>query len=244
MTRRFFNPITRRGTRATRESTHVAVDSTTRRRLSPAAISAAMSVMALVASSAVASALEPVAPEAPSEPISVEFVTSIVGAPEGTPLLGAALEEKTNSVAAVLRCPVCQGSTVGDSPSQSARNMKAEVRDLLAAGFTADQVMAYFEFSYGEFVRLAPKAEGFNLFVWLAPILLLLGGGAVTALAIRRFSAGAPQAAAVVGASEDGSDDMDHDTDAAVDPELDPYLDRVRALAYGTQATSAGKKDG
>lgn len=213
------------------------------RRLTPSLTS--LLAVLFVAVSAPVHATEPVVPEAPQEPISVEFVTSIVGAPEGTPLVGTALEDETNRVSSVLRCPVCQGSTVGDSPSQSARNMKAEVRDLLAAGFTADQVMAYFEFSYGEFVRLAPKAEGFNLFVYLAPLLLLLGGGAVTVLAIRRLSAGAPQAAVANAPGSDGIDDTDDDADLPVDPELDPYLDRVRALAYGTHsAGDAGKKDG
>lgn len=210
-------------------------------------IAAVAMLLAGLTSPATVLAAGPVAPESPDEPISVEFVSSIVGAPAGTPLTGAALEDETSRVSHGLRCPVCQGSSVGDSPSQSARNMKAEVRDLLAAGFTADQVVAYFEFSYGEFVRLEPKAEGFNLFVWLAPLLLLLGGGAVTAVAIRRFSANAPATAATneAAAAAGTRGGETHDRVANVDPDLDPYLDRVRALTYGGGAAGqdTGKKD-
>ncbi len=54
--------------------------------------------------------------------------------------------------------------------------MKAEVRDFLAAGYTRDQILTYFEQAYGEFIRLQPRAKGFNLFVWIAPIVGLTVG--------------------------------------------------------------------
>lgn len=167
--------------------------------------------------------------EAPQEPLSIDFVISIVGQPESQPLSGERLERLTQDVSVNLRCPVCQGSSVGDSPSQSARNMKGEVRDLLAAGFSPEQVVAYFEFSYGEFVRLDPKAEGFNLVVWVAPVLLLLGGLAFTALTIRRMSSSSPQKPVA------------SDSPATDDPELVRYLEQVRDLAYGADGSSTGR---
>ena len=81
-----------------------------------------------------------------------------MGAPTGRRSRGAALDARTQEVAALLRCPVCQGLSVADSPVHAAQNMKAQVRDLLAAGYDQDQVLAYFERSYGEFVRLEPPA--------------------------------------------------------------------------------------
>jgi len=56
--------------------------------------------------------------------------------------------------------------------------MKAEVEDLVALGYDTDQVIEYFEASYGEFIRLEPKFEGVNVFVWAAPVLLVVLGGA------------------------------------------------------------------
>ncbi|MFL5389578.1 MAG: cytochrome c-type biogenesis protein CcmH, partial [Myxococcales bacterium] len=83
-----------------------------------------------------------------------------MGRPAGTPLAGSQLDARTEEVAGLLRCPVCQGLSVADSPATMARNMKLEVRDKLAAGYDQEQILADFERSYGEFVRLRPPLRG------------------------------------------------------------------------------------
>ncbi len=107
------------------------------------------------------------------------------GAPLGPPLSGAALDQATEDVASLMRCPVCQGLSVADSPASSAVDLKAEVRRQLALGYTKDQVIASFERSYGEFIRLEPKAEGFNWLVWLMPVLALVVGALVIFFRLR-----------------------------------------------------------
>jgi cytochrome c-type biogenesis protein CcmH len=99
-----------------------------------------------------------------------------------------------------------------------ATNMKARVRELLAEGYDEEQILSYFERSYGEFVRLEPQKRGINWLVWLAPPAALLGGLVVVRKTLWRPRA-APAAAAPA-APED-------------DPALQPYLLRVRELAYG-----------
>ena len=118
------------------------------------------------------------------------------GAPLGPPLSGAALDQATEDVASLMRCPVCQGLSVADSPASSAVDLKAEVRRQLALGYTKDQVIASFERSYGEFIRLEPKAEGFNWLVWLMPMLALAVGALVIFFRLRpqRPPAGSPGA--------------------------------------------------
>lgn len=110
----------------------------------------------------------------------------IVGSPAGPPLSGDTLEEATRRVSSLLRCPTCQGLSVAASPSEAAVAMRGETKDLLAAGYDEEQILLYFEASYGEFIRLEPKAEGFNLAVWGAPIAFVGGGGVLVALAMRR----------------------------------------------------------
>ena len=113
-------------------------------------------------------------------PVDLAHVASVAGAPRGPRLTGAALEAEAKRIAAVLRCPVCQGLSVGDSPSAMATNMRQQIRELVAAGFDEDQILSYFEASYGEFVRLEPPLRGVNWLVWLAPALgLVLGLGVV-----------------------------------------------------------------
>jgi cytochrome c-type biogenesis protein CcmH/NrfF len=151
----------------------------------------------------------------------------IVGAPQGTPLSGEALEARTKEVASVIRCPTCQGLSIFDSPAAMAVNMKNQTRDLLAQGYTRDQILDYFEASYGEFVRLDPGMRGMNWLVWFAPLALLAAGiWAIVGFlrrSARRSAVSEPTAAA---ASDPGVEET-------IDPDLLPYVLRVRELAYG-----------
>jgi len=159
-----------------------------------------------------------------AEAATQEDPREVVGAPRGPALAGPALDVRTEEVGALLRCPVCQGLSVADSPATMAAKMKARVRELLAAGYDEEQILAYFERSYGEFVRLEPPRRGINWLVWLAPPMALLGG----LVLVRRVfikPGGAAVAHEVNLASRAAG--------AAPDPELEPYLLRVRELAYG-----------
>ena len=107
------------------------------------------------------------------------------GQPEGTPLSGPALEQRTHEVASLLRCPVCQGMSVADSPSTVALDMKQHVRELLARGYTQEQILNYFETSYGQFVLLKPR----NPLVWILPVVVLLVGVVLVIVTLRRLTA-------------------------------------------------------
>lgn len=98
-----------------------------------------------------------------------------------------ALERRVSEVASNLRCPVCQGLSILDSPSELAQDMKRVVREQLAAGRTRSQIESLFVQSYGEWVLLKPPPHGANLTVWLGPALLLVGGGLVLFFAVRRW---------------------------------------------------------
>jgi cytochrome c-type biogenesis protein CcmH len=105
-----------------------------------------------------------------------------------------ALDERTRRVAAQLRCPVCQGLSLADSPSELALEMKDVVREQLAAGRTPEEVKAYFVAKYGEWILLEPPAQGVNLLAYLLPALALAAGLVVIAIALRRWTTSAPVA--------------------------------------------------
>lgn len=148
----------------------------------------------------------------------------VVGAPKGQPLAGPALDTRTEDVAGLLRCPVCQGLSVAASPSSMASNMKAEVRSLLAVGYSDEQVLAYFERSYGEFVRLQPPLRGVNWLVWLGPVAALLAGGGTVVLALRRSASQSPNPTAQELPTRDTLPD---------DEALAAAVLRIRERAYG-----------
>ena len=108
--------------------------------------------------------------------ISTLLILMLLGAPQGTPLSGEALETRTNEVAMLLRCPVCQGMSVADSKSEMAINMKKRVHELLSQGYTEEQILGDFEQSYGQFVLLKPKFEGVNALVWVVPVFAVIAG--------------------------------------------------------------------
>ncbi|HEU4564699.1 MAG TPA: cytochrome c-type biogenesis protein [Gemmatimonadaceae bacterium] len=99
-----------------------------------------------------------------------------------------ALERKTKEVAAQLRCPVCQGLSLQDSPSELAQEMKDVVRDQLAAGKSPAEVKAYFVSKYGQWILLEPEPQGINLAVYLLPFAVVVGGAAFIVLAVRRWT--------------------------------------------------------
>jgi cytochrome c-type biogenesis protein CcmH len=105
-----------------------------------------------------------------------------------------ALEGLTRRVAAQLRCPVCQGLSLADSPSELALEMKDVVRTQLAAGRTPDEVKAYFVAKYGEWILLEPPRRGVNLLAYALPAVALGVGLGVIWLALRRWTKGASEA--------------------------------------------------
>lgn len=107
----------------------------------------------------------------------------------------SAVNAMTRALASELRCPVCQGLSLQDSPSDLAQQMRAVIRDQLKAGKTPNEVRAYFLEKYGEWILLEPKPNGVNLLVYVVPILAVLGGLIVVGGAVRKWTAapaGAP----------------------------------------------------
>lgn len=143
--------------------------------------------------------------------VQVPDAQQFVGPPKGAPVAGAMLDQRTNEVAGLLRCPVCQGLSVADSPSTMAQDMKHQVRELLARGYSQEQILAYFERSYGQFVLLKPKFQGVSALVWLLPMAALVFGAIVVFAKTKQLEQGPENA-------------------AAAEPAEDPYLARVREM--------------
>lgn len=84
--------------------------------------------------------------------------------------------DRVDRIAAELRCPVCQGLSVEDSPSDTARSMKALVATRVAEGRTDDQIRAEFQRSYGDWILLSPPLLSGSGLVWLAPVAVVIAG--------------------------------------------------------------------
>ena len=86
----------------------------------------------------------------------------------------------------MIRCPVCRGVPIADSPSEIAGEMMQIVRQQVAAGKGDAEILKYFEDRYGEWALLEPKAEGMNLAIWILPGLVFVGGGVGIVLRLKK----------------------------------------------------------
>jgi cytochrome c-type biogenesis protein CcmH len=131
---------------------------------------------------------------APSAGRAQDRAAGVGGARADSVRADSILEVRTRAVAAELRCAVCQGISIEESPSALAREMRDLVKEQLRAGRTSDEVKEYFVAAYGEWILLSPKPHGLNLLLYVAPALLLLGGIAFIVVLVRRWTAPAPTA--------------------------------------------------
>ena len=93
-------------------------------------------------------------------------------------------DERIDQISAELRCPVCQGLSVKDSSSDTARQMRDLVAQRVREGRTNAEIKAEFRAAYGDWILLSPPITSWSGLVWLVPIAalaagLLLAGGRV-----------------------------------------------------------------
>lgn len=102
------------------------------------------------------------------------------------PLADPVKEARVQKLGKALRCAVCQGVSIADSPASMARAQLDTVRELVAEGKTDEEIVAYFVERYGEWVLLEPPKHGFNWIVWLGPLALVLGGFFIISRQVKR----------------------------------------------------------
>jgi cytochrome c-type biogenesis protein CcmH len=102
--------------------------------------------------------------------------------------MAQSIEDEARAIARELQCPVCQGLSVADSPSELAKQMRQTIRAKLEAGETRDAITRYFAERYGEGILLAPPREGFTGLVWVVPYVGVIAAVAFLVVKVRRAS--------------------------------------------------------
>ena len=96
------------------------------------------------------------------------------------------LQKRYESINRELRCLVCQNQTIADSNATLAQDLRREVRDMIAAGNTDDEIRDFMIERYGDFVLYRPRMTAGNFLLWAAPVLLLVIGALVLVRVVRR----------------------------------------------------------
>jgi cytochrome c-type biogenesis protein CcmH len=131
----------------------------------------------------------------------------------------AALEPRLNRLAAELRCLVCQNQSLADSHAELAIDLKNQVRDMMRAGKSDDEIKTYLTERYGDFVLYRPPMRATTWLLWGGPFVLLVGGGFVLVRVLRRRQASlaASEAQAVAGGA-----DLERARSLLAEPPADP----------------------
>jgi cytochrome c-type biogenesis protein CcmH len=107
-----------------------------------------------------------------------------------------------------------------------------DIQMLIEGGYTADEIMAALRETYGDFILMAPRKEGFSLLAWFTPFAALGGGALAIGMLLRRWrrNASAASTAREAAAQRDSAVDGSG-TDATPDE-----LERLEAaLRDGSQ---------
>jgi cytochrome c-type biogenesis protein CcmH len=105
-----------------------------------------------------------------------------------------------SSLETKLVCPACH-TTLDESDSDVAREMKSEVASRVAACQTEKQILDAMVAEFGPTVLSTPRTRGFDLLAWILPLGGAAVGAAALAVAARRWSRARaePAASAVQG---------------------------------------------
>ena len=98
------------------------------------------------------------------------------------------LEARMLHITAELRCLVCQNQTIADSHADLAIDLRRQVREMLQAGKTEQQVVDYMTERYGDFVLYRPPFKATTVLLWVGPGLMVLLGLVSLVLVLRRRS--------------------------------------------------------
>lgn len=87
------------------------------------------------------------------------------------------------------RCMQCQDESLADSPVVLAAEMRQQIRNMLLAGKTDQQIRDFMVSRYGYFILFKPPFILQTAWLWLAPGAILIVGTIVALVIIRRRAA-------------------------------------------------------
>ena len=91
-----------------------------------------------------------------------------------------------NQIFKNIRCLVCQGQSIADSNSEFAQTIKLVIGDQIKEGKTETEIYNFLVDKYGEWIVYKPPLNSSNFLLWLTPYIVLLAGGAIIIMFLRK----------------------------------------------------------
>jgi cytochrome c-type biogenesis protein CcmH len=115
---------------------------------------------------------------------------------EAAPLADDPLtEQRLISISEEMRCLVCQNESLAGSRSDLANDLRREIRTLIKAGKSDDQIRNFMVERYGDFVLYRPPVKPVTWLLWIGPFVILAIGIAGLLMYLRRRNSSVPTVA-------------------------------------------------
>lgn len=119
-----------------------------------------------------------------------------------TVLPDPALQERYEALTHELRCMQCMNNSIADSPVGLASDLRRDVKELLEAGKTDDEIRAHMVQRYGNVILFTPPMSGSSAWVWILPALAAVAGLLIGVRIVRRRASLVDQDESVVDSEE------------------------------------------
>lgn len=152
-----------------------------------------------------------------------------------TPAWAAPKKDPARAITDGIICPCSCGEILTGCTCDTGKAMKAYVDREVGGGKSKDQVEAALVSQYGEVILGAPKAQGFNLVVWIAPFVMTVLGFLFASHVLVKWSRRREALAVDGGASAPGSPDSGS--------RMDPAAARLAALRARAEEELKGLRE-
>ena len=125
--------------------------------------------------------------------MSMLFANSAVAAIETYQFTTPEMADRFEDLTAELRCPKCQNQNLSDSDSIISKDLRRQVKTMVDAGKSDDEIRTFMVQRYGDFILYDPPFKMETLVLWLAPGVLVVIG-LVVVVKVRRKKPAAPVA--------------------------------------------------
>ena len=128
--------------------------------------------------------------------------------------------DEVNEVAQHLNCPTCDTRSLDDCNTQTCIQWKEQIQELLAEGYSKQEILDWYVARYGDYVLQEPQLRGLGTLAWILPIVALAGGIIWVGFILRKWSAKTRKPA-------QAETSLDQTAPAQADAADDAYLRRV-----------------
>jgi cytochrome c-type biogenesis protein CcmH len=97
------------------------------------------------------------------------------------------LEEQARIIGGKLMAPCCWAEPVSQHLSPVAEEMRGQIREMLAAGRSEQEILDFYVARYGERILASPPPHGFNLLAYILPPAFAAVGTLALVFILRRL---------------------------------------------------------